>query len=105
MGFLVYLTCTVISPGRRGGGGGNSDGLKRNKVRLSNRRLISTMRLPGARDKVVIVNLFTYFYFAFKNHDLTPSYWNGYVKIHCCNCGPLSYFFHDSLVTNRVGRF
>ena len=37
------------------------DGLKRNKVRLSNRRLICTMRLPGAKDKVVIVNLFTYF--------------------------------------------
>ena len=58
----------------RGAGRGSSGGLKRNKVRLSNRRLISTMRLPGSRDKVVIVNLFTYFKFAFKNHDLTPSY-------------------------------
>ena len=95
---------------RRGGGGVGGegeflDGLKRNKVRLSNRRLICTMRLPGARDKVVIENLFTFFKFAFKNGKLTPSYWNGYVKIRCCNCGPLSYFFHDSFVTNRVGRF
>ena len=55
--------CRYSSGGEGGGWGGrvSLDGLKRNKVRLSNRRLICTMRLPGARDKVVIVNLFTYF--------------------------------------------